>query len=114
MSDVVWHTLLSAWDSRPRMLLRGSSHCHTAARLVTFAAFPLTCTLAWPALPPHSGQLDHAFTAHPKIDPATGEMFYFGYSTEQAPYCEPAGERMGSMWELPSELHQRQRELGGC
>lgn len=52
VSDVVWHTLLSAWDSRPRMLLRGSPHYHTAARLVTFAPFPFTCAPAWPALPP--------------------------------------------------------------
>ncbi len=36
---------------------------------------------------PCSGKLDHAFTAHPKIDPDTREMFYFGYSTERAPHC---------------------------
>lgn len=33
------------------------------------------------------GQLAHAFTAHPKADPATGELCFFGYSVERAPYC---------------------------
>ncbi len=49
----------------------------------------------WEAGPPHAvhlpdletvgpatyaGQLKHPFTAHPKVDPATGEMLFFGYS----------------------------------
>lgn len=43
------------------------------------------------------GAWQRAFTAHPKLDPATGELFFFGYSVEQAPYCwvgrlSPAGE----------------------
>jgi carotenoid cleavage dioxygenase-like enzyme len=29
-------------------------------------------------------KLNHAFTAHPKIDPKTGEMFTFGYHQTQA------------------------------
>jgi carotenoid cleavage dioxygenase len=28
----------------------------------------------------HGGRLKHQFTAHPKVDPATGEMLFFGYS----------------------------------
>lgn len=28
----------------------------------------------------YGGQLKHQFTAHPKVDPATGEMLFFGYS----------------------------------
>jgi carotenoid cleavage dioxygenase len=28
----------------------------------------------------YGGALTHAFTAHPKVDPATGEMMFFGYS----------------------------------
>lgn len=32
-------------------------------------------------------QLQHAFTAHPKVDPITKELFAFGYSVKDAPYC---------------------------
>eukprot|EP00899_Mesostigma_viride_P017272 jgi/Mesvir1/25546/Mv01788-RA.1 len=32
------------------------------------------------------GRLTHSFTAHPKIDPQTGEMFIIGYDMEKAPY----------------------------
>ena len=46
-------------------------------------------TFCLPAcLPACSGQVQHAFTAHPKRDPETGELFYFGYSVERKPYCE--------------------------
>ena len=43
------------------------------------------------------GKLQHAFTAHPKIDAASKYMFSFGYSVESKPYCmrsvyDPAGE----------------------
>jgi carotenoid cleavage dioxygenase-like enzyme len=31
-------------------------------------------------------KLNHAFTAHPKIDPDTGEMFTFGYQADAHPY----------------------------
>lgn len=34
----------------------------------------------------YGGQLRHPFTAHPKIDPETGEMVFFGYSMFTKPY----------------------------
>ena len=36
---------------------------------------------------PHTfgGALGHPFTAHPKVDPVTGELLFFGYTL----YCEP-------------------------
>ncbi|KNC47484.1 retinal pigment epithelial membrane protein [Thecamonas trahens ATCC 50062] len=33
------------------------------------------------------GALDHEMTAHPKIDAATGEMFFFGYALGGPPYA---------------------------
>ena len=33
------------------------------------------------------GRLRHAFSAHPKIDPRTGELISYGYSVTDAPYC---------------------------
>lgn len=33
----------------------------------------------------YDGRLKHAFTAHPKIDPVTGEMRFFGYHLATAP-----------------------------
>lgn len=32
------------------------------------------------------GKMNHAFTAHPKVDPESGELFAYGYSLEKAPY----------------------------
>lgn len=32
------------------------------------------------------GSLHHAFTAHPKVDPVTGELMTFGYRIERKPY----------------------------
>ncbi|QLE58166.1 carotenoid oxygenase family protein [Nostoc sp. TCL26-01] len=36
----------------------------------------------------YQGQLSSAFTAHPKVDPVTGEMMFFGYSLLQRPYLK--------------------------
>eukprot|EP01091_Cochliopodium_minus_P010813 TRINITY_DN2953_c0_g2_i1.p1 TRINITY_DN2953_c0_g2~~TRINITY_DN2953_c0_g2_i1.p1 ORF type:complete len:484 (+),score=150.22 TRINITY_DN2953_c0_g2_i1:177-1628(+) len=32
------------------------------------------------------GKLKHSFTAHPKVDPTTNEMLFFGYNVRQQPY----------------------------
>ena len=34
------------------------------------------------------GKLTSAFTAHPKVDPVTGEMLFFGYSLMQQPFLQ--------------------------
>jgi carotenoid cleavage dioxygenase len=36
----------------------------------------------------YDGKLVSAFTAHPKVDPVTGEMMFFGYSPAQPPYLQ--------------------------
>jgi carotenoid cleavage dioxygenase-like enzyme len=36
----------------------------------------------------YNGQLTSPFTAHPKVDPITGEMMFFGYSLLQQPYLQ--------------------------
>ncbi len=45
----------------------------------------------------YNNQLTSAFTAHPKVDPVTGEMMFFGYSPLKPPYLQygvvsPEGE----------------------
>lgn len=44
----------------------------------------------------YGGKLKHQFTAHPKVDPATGEMLFFGYSlfkpSVQYSVVSPQGE----------------------
>jgi carotenoid cleavage dioxygenase-like enzyme len=35
----------------------------------------------------YDGKLDHALTAHPKVDPRTGEMVTYGYNVLTEPYC---------------------------
>jgi carotenoid cleavage dioxygenase len=44
----------------------------------------------------YGGKLRHAFTAHPKVDPVTGEMLFFGYSAMSPvvhySIVNPAGE----------------------
>ncbi|NEU78238.1 carotenoid oxygenase family protein [Nostoc sp. UIC 10630] len=36
----------------------------------------------------YNGKLISAFTAHPKVDPVTGEMIFFGYSVFTPPYLQ--------------------------
>ena len=35
----------------------------------------------------YDGKLKHAMTAHPKIDPITNELIFFGYELMKKPYC---------------------------
>ncbi|MDJ0844221.1 carotenoid oxygenase family protein [Crocosphaera sp.] len=77
---LVYHSgrLLALWEG-------GEPHALTVPELDT--------------LGPHTfeGKLRFPFTAHPKIDPSTGEMMFFGYSIAQPPYVQygiisPQGE----------------------
>lgn len=36
----------------------------------------------------YDGRLNHPFTAHPKIDPGTGELITYGYDVMNKPYCK--------------------------
>lgn len=40
------------------------------------------------ALLDYDKKLDHTFTAHPKLDPVTGELFTFGYQVDAPPYVK--------------------------
>ncbi len=76
---MVWHDgrLLALWEG-------GDPHQITAPGLCTVGPYN------------YGGQLVHAFTAHPKVDDATGEMVFFGYnmmgmdmtSMKQAPFLQ--------------------------
>jgi carotenoid cleavage dioxygenase len=65
---LVWHggRLLSLWEG-------GHPHGIALPQLTTVGPFTF------------NGKLQSAFTAHPKVDPHTGEMMFFGYSL-QSPY----------------------------
>ncbi len=60
---LVWHDgrLLALWEGGPPTEIR-------VPELETVG------------LHTYGGKLRHAFTAHPKVDPVTGEMLFFGYS----------------------------------
>lgn len=53
----------------------------------------------------YAGKLQHPFTAHPKVDARTGEMFFFGYSVEKRPYITyswvSAGGELQHSMEIP-------------
>ncbi len=77
---LVYHSdrLLALWEG-------GEPHALTVPDLNTLEAYNF------------DGKLVSPFTAHPKIDPITGEMIFFGYSIAQPPYLQygivsPQGE----------------------
>lgn len=67
---LVWHDgrLLALWEGGPPHEIR-------VPGLETAGLFD------------YDGKLQHPFTAHPKVDPQTGEMLFFGYSVT-APYLQ--------------------------
>lgn len=66
---LVWHDgrLLALWEG-------GEPHQINVPGLETVGPYT------------YGGQLVSAFTAHPKVDPVTGEMMFFGYSPAKPPY----------------------------
>lgn len=68
---LVWHAgqLLALWEG-------GEPHAIKLPQLETIGANN------------YNGKLVSAFTAHPKVDPVTGEMMFFGYSVFAPPYLK--------------------------
>ncbi|MBW4463378.1 MAG: carotenoid oxygenase family protein [Nodosilinea sp. WJT8-NPBG4] len=68
---LVWHRdrLLALWEG-------GEPHAIGVPGLETIGAHTF------------NGKLTSPMTAHPKIDPVTGEMMFFGYSLTQPPYVK--------------------------
>ncbi|BCL36974.1 carotenoid cleavage dioxygenase [Nostoc sp. MS1] len=60
---LIWHAgqLLALWEG-------GAPHAIQVPELATIGEYT------------YNGKLSSAFTAHPKVDPVTGEMMFFGYS----------------------------------
>ncbi|KAL3133697.1 hypothetical protein ABBQ32_008196 [Trebouxia sp. C0010 RCD-2024] len=50
----------------------------------------------------YDGKVKHPVTAHPKVDPETGELFFFGYNVKKAPHvtykvADPSGRILSSV-----------------
>jgi carotenoid cleavage dioxygenase-like enzyme len=82
---LVWHAkqLLSLWEA-------GAPHAIQLPELETIG------------IQDYQGKLTSGFTAHPKVDPVTGEMIFFGYSLRTPPYLQygivaPTGELLKIM-----------------
>ena len=68
---LVWHCnrLLALWEG-------GEPHAIDVPSLETIEAYTF------------DGKLTSPITAHPKVDPVTGEMMFFGYSLVELPYLK--------------------------
>ncbi|MEH2405502.1 carotenoid oxygenase family protein [Nostoc sp.] len=68
---IVWHAgqLLALWEG-------GAPYAIKLPELETIGEYT------------YNGKLASAFTAHPKVDPVTGEMMFFGYSPFTPPYLQ--------------------------
>ena len=62
-----------------------------------------------------NGALTGPFTAHPKIDPRTGELLFFGYDIKAKPYCQVGAlDAQGTLKHLfPVDL-ERPRMMHDC
>ncbi|MBE9205331.1 carotenoid oxygenase family protein [Nostoc sp. LEGE 06077] len=89
---LVWHggQLLAVWEA-------GAPHAIQVPELKTIGEYT------------YNGKLTSAFTAHPKVDPITGEMVFFGYSF-MPPYLQygivsAAGELLSTVpIEIPAPV----------
>lgn len=86
---LVWHAgkFLATWEG-------GEPHAIKLPSLETVGPYT------------YGDKLVSAFTAHPKVDPSTGEMMFFGYSPAAPPYLQygivsAAGELL---WTVPIDL----------
>src|SRR5262249_29418722 len=70
-TSVVWHDgrLLALWEG-------GDPYAIELPGLETSGPYT------------YCGSLSHNFTAHPKVDAATGEMLFFGYRVARQPYVQ--------------------------
>ncbi|MBD2019753.1 carotenoid oxygenase family protein [Leptolyngbya sp. FACHB-36] len=68
---LVWHhdRLLALWEG-------GEPHAIAVPSLETLGSYTF------------DGKLNSSVTAHPKVDPITGEMMFFGYALAQPPYVK--------------------------
>jgi len=68
---LIWHDgrLLALWEG-------GAPHAIQLPSLETVGEYT------------YNGKLTSAFTAHPKVDPVTGEMMFFGYSPFAPPFVQ--------------------------
>jgi carotenoid cleavage dioxygenase-like enzyme len=86
--------VLSAVGLRPK--LRGRGTANTAlvyhdGRLMALVESDAPEVIKLPYLETlgrhdYEGKLNHPFTAHPKVDPVTGELMFFGYRFDKKPY----------------------------
>jgi len=86
---LVWHggQLLALWEG-------GKPHALQAPELETIGPYT------------YNGKLSSPFTAHPKVDPVTGEMMFYGYSLTEPPFLKyslvsASGELL---WTIPIDL----------
>lgn len=88
---LVWHSgqLLALWEG-------GAPHALQVPDLETIG------------IQTYNGKLSSSFTAHPKVDPVTGEMITYGYSLAEPPFLQYSlvssdGELL---WTIPIDLPQ--------
>jgi len=86
---LVWHggQLLALWEA-------GEPHALRTPDLETIGTYT------------YNGKLSSPFTAHPKVDPVTGEMMFYGYSLSEPPFLKyslasASGELL---WTIPIDL----------